>query len=218
MNPQNQENLQTEAPQNDIPQWLATADKFRFNMPEEKEYPWLTFLLDAYALIDASVQNAIDIKVEQGKNLACKEGCAYCCSQLVPITPAEAMGIRLTFNKFLPKVERERLLPQLNEHAGNNEWKDGQCPFLVDNSCSIYTFRPIACRRYAVFNKACSSMEDIINVADDEGLNPDRAALYAALAHTSPIYESLGMTEKGKTLTFDNFKQLFVDIREVKWG
>ncbi len=218
MNPQNQENLQTESQQHEIPQWLATADRFRFNMPEEKEYPWLTFLLDAYALIDASVQNAIDSKIDQGKSLACKEGCTYCCSQLVPITPAEAMGIRLTFNKFLPKVERERLLPQLSEHAGNNEWKDGQCPFLVDSSCSIYTFRPIACRRYAVFNKACSSMEDIINVADDEGLNPDRAALYAALAHTSPIYESLGMTEKGKTLTFDNFKQLFVDIREIKWG
>ncbi len=201
----------------EIPSWLARADFFRFNMPyEEEKYPWLSFLLDAYALIDASVEEAINRHKEDGKTVACKMGCSHCCSQIVPITPAEAMGIRLVVNELLPKAEREPLQLQLKEHDGTIEYKEGQCPFLVDNYCAIYQFRPIACRRYAVFNTACTSKADIENIQED-GLNPDRAALYAALAHTSPIYESIGMTEKGAVLSFDNFKELFVDLREIKW-
>ncbi len=202
----------------EIPQWLSRADYFRFNMPfEEEKYPWLSFLLDAFALIDASVEEATKKHEEKGKKVACKVGCSYCCSQVVPITPAEAMGIRLVVNELLPKSEREPLQKQLAEHAGNFEWKNGQCPFLLDSFCSIYQFRPIACRRYAVFNQACQSKEDIENIQED-GLNPDRAALYAALAHTSPIYESIGMTEKGTVLSFENFKELFVDLREISWN
>ncbi len=199
----------------EIPAWLAKADIFRFNMPEEQKYPWLSFLLDAYALIDASVQNAIEEASENKKTLACKEGCYTCCQQLVPITPAEAMGIRLTVNEFLPKAEREPLLEQLQAHEGNAEWNDGTCPFIKEGSCAIYAFRPIACRRSLITGLQCNERDDDLL---EDALIPDRAALYAALAHTSPIYESIGMTEKGTVLSFENFKELFVDIRSVNWA
>ncbi len=187
-------------------------------MPEEQAQPWLSFLLDAYAIVDASIQEALDLAITEGKKHICKEGCSYCCFQTIPLTPVEAMGIRFTINKLLPKIEREAIKAQLALHAGNKDWNNGQCPFLLNNSCAIYPFRPIPCRRYIVLNTLCESpQEDVFTTRPSDILDSDRAALYAALAHTSPVYASLGITEKGKVLSFDNFKQLFVDIREVDW-
>ncbi len=202
----------------DIAIWLEKANKLRLNLPEESQNPWLSFLLDAYAIIDASLQEAKEREKKKNKKIACSEACTYCCSQAIPISPAEAMGIRLTIQKLLPKAEREKLIPQLIEQNGTINWKNGQCPFLVDNLCSIYLVRPVGCRRYLVLNNPCTTYsEDVIKKRPDDFLYSDKAAMYAAYAHTSPIYASLGISEKGKTLTFDNFKKLFVDIRTIKW-
>ncbi len=204
--------------ENDFPTWLKRASDFRLNMPEEAAQPWLSFLLDAYAIVDASIQEALDTAIANENKHVCKEGCSHCCHQIIPLTPVEAMGIRFTINKLLPKIEREAIQEQLRAHAGTKEWNNGQCPFLLEERCAIYPFRPIPCRRYIVLNTLClSPKEDIFKTRPKDLLDSDRAALYAALAHTSPVYSSLGITEKGKVLSFDNFKQLFVDIREVDW-
>ncbi len=199
----------------EMPTWLSKADSLRFIMPEEQKYPWLNFLLDAYALVDASTQAAIE---ESEEKIACTHNCAYCCYQYVPVSPAEAMGIRLTIHAFLPRAEREPLLVQLAQYKGDTKTtdeKNEQCPFLIDNYCAIYAFRPMACRRVLRAVRTCTSVEDFFQ--QQNVVSPDPAALYAALAHTSPIYESLGITEEGKILTFDSFQNLFVDIRTIDW-
>ncbi len=204
--------------QEEFPSWLTRATDFRLNMPEEQAQPWLSFLLDAYAIVDASIDDAIELAKSNNNKHICEEGCVHCCFQTIPITPVEAMGIRYAINKLLPRIEREAIQKQLLEQEGNKEWNKGQCPFLLENRCSIYPLRPIPCRRYLVLNTRClSPQEDVFTTRPKDILDSDRAALYAALAHTSPVYSSLGITEKGKVLSFDNFKQLFVDIREVDW-
>ena len=70
----------------------------------------------------------------------CKKGCSYCCHVDVGITIIEAQYIALnTGHKYTPVKKRQ--------HKGYHKTKT-PCPFLVDDNCSIYEFRPLACRMF----------------------------------------------------------------------
>ena len=69
----------------------------RMSFPdEESRFPWLSMLLDSYAIIDEGISAAI-VKQETGRNikLACKEGCDICCrvNKDIPVYPIELVGI-----------------------------------------------------------------------------------------------------------------------------
>jgi Fe-S-cluster containining protein len=82
---------------------------------------------------------------------ACRKGCAHCCRITVAVSRAEAQ-----------MIAKETGRP-LNRQAGaftvenQNDFTDPKarlaaagfgkpCPFLKDEACSIYAFRPLACR------------------------------------------------------------------------
>jgi hypothetical protein len=99
---------------------------------------------------------------------------------MVPISPAEAFGIRQTLASLPPsrrkKIERKiatainrlqaaDLLDKLRQRAALSEpeLKDLDrayfaaqipCPFLENESCGIYAERPLACREYLVTSPA----------------------------------------------------------------
>ena len=104
----------------------------------------------------------------------CGPGCGACCKQLVPVTDPE-IGYLQRLVSSLP-VDLRSLIRKRAEQAtsalgGMNvdphelcnrtksdlrafgvKWfgLDIACPFLVDESCSIYEHRPLICREYAV--------------------------------------------------------------------
>lgn len=125
---------------------------------------------------DAFVAYAADRSAAAGKPVSCTKGCGACCRQLVPLAPAEARRLAALveelpepqrsevagrFEEALRKVEEAGLLPALD---GRVKWGAEEavgvgmayfrlgipCPFLRDESCSIYAERPIACREYLV--------------------------------------------------------------------
>jgi Fe-S-cluster containining protein len=131
-----------------------------------------TFRALANAVVDLGVEKA---RLE-GETVSCARGCGACCRQLVPISPAEAAAIRELVEglpaerratiegRFARARERlsragflERLLGTLPLDAGAYD-RFGldyfhlgiPCPFLEDESCSIYEDRPIICREYLV--------------------------------------------------------------------
>lgn len=69
---------------------------------------------------------------------SCNRGCCFCCKYDVLITKFEAMyislktGINLRNNSF-------------------SFYNNTYCPFLKNNVCSIYNFRPLICRSYHVY-------------------------------------------------------------------
>lgn len=68
--------------------WL----NFRVSFPkEEKAVPWLSSLLDAYAMIDASVFMALET---EKRSAACKKGCSLCCFHHIPLTYLELFGVQ----------------------------------------------------------------------------------------------------------------------------
>lgn len=84
----------------------------------------------------------------------CKRGCSACChmATMVSLPEAEVMakaiGVKMTMPKSWPYydtrtgsefVERDKFAHSFHEHRN-------PCTFLVDNECSIYENRPLACR------------------------------------------------------------------------
>jgi Fe-S-cluster containining protein len=80
--------------------------------------------------------------------VACKKGCAFCCHLWVSVTAPEAI--------YISKRLRQRGEPVLDRvkaaHLQTRDFPFGgrrppvPCPMLRDNACSIYDFRPKACR------------------------------------------------------------------------
>jgi Fe-S-cluster containining protein len=100
--------------------------------------------------------------------VSCRAGCAACCRQLVPVSPPEAFYLA---SLVTPEVEakfdeaRERLdssplgralnAPTISEARALEialayPRLRIDCPFLVEERCSIYDGRPMTCREYYV--------------------------------------------------------------------
>jgi Fe-S-cluster containining protein len=127
---------------------------------------------------------------EKGKKISCKAGCGACCRQLVPIAEMETFHlrdlleampdtrkteIRARFTAALERLEKAGLLEAVRKadklaleekRALGNEYFKLQiaCPFLVEESCSIHTDRPISCREYLVTSppENCARPQDNI--------------------------------------------------------
>jgi Fe-S-cluster containining protein len=126
----------------------------------------------AESFVAAAVANATD----EGRTVSCRKGCGACCRQLVPISELEARRIgevvaelpeprrtqvRARFEAARARLDAAGLL-ELLEQPGRIPAADARtfglryftqgipCPFLEDESCSIYEERPIACREYLV--------------------------------------------------------------------
>ena len=164
----------------------STYARFRIGLPRlERRYPWLSLILDCYAVIDASVEAAINLA--PGKP-ACKEGCASCCCQPIPLTPLEAAGMKLYVRNEMPAATQGILVTRL----ASKDPADTRCPFLLAGSCAIYQLRPVACRRYMVLGQPCLEDEDATATRPGDILRPSRAALRFAMALTLPYYAALG--------------------------
>lgn len=108
---------------------------------------------------------------------ACQKGCATCCTRSVTMTtlegrmirahlvaqgrraemggtafaPSPSQTIQLTTNGFVgAHLQGEAV----EEPAG---WDMRPCPFLAENSCTIYAVRPFGCRLFASRNPCAQS-------------------------------------------------------------
>jgi len=132
------------------------------------------------ALAENIVSVAVSEQEAQGRKITCKKGCGACCRQLVPVSASEARRIR-DYLEEMPEPRRTELkrrfaaarealreaeiLPRLmcGEGLSREElfslgldyFRLGiPCPFLEEESCSIYAERPISCRQYLVTSPA----------------------------------------------------------------
>ena len=140
------------------------------------EVPMESLLPALRTTADAFVSYAARVSEESGKPVSCAKGCGACCRQLVPVAHAEARRLGALVEE-LPEPRRSRVKERFAEAVrrveeggllaaleGRQDWGRGEaagiglayfrlrvdCPFLEDESCSIYEERPIACREYLV--------------------------------------------------------------------
>ena len=180
---------------------------YRFHAPQqERRHPWLSLLLDAYALIDASVADAVTKAQEP---LACKAGCMECCIQPIPLLPLEVLGL-VCFLREMDKGQAARHVLALPP-------ENSACPFLCSGNCLVYPLRPITCRRFLVCGIPCAPGEDPVATRPHHMLHPDKKMLAAALAVTAPYYKEQGLLHKERPSP-QEFLRLTVTAQTVPWA
>jgi len=129
----------------------------------------------ALELTNILVNRARSREEKQGRHISCQAGCGACCRQMVPLSAPEAFYLAELL-KSLPSEHRKEVIRRFE---GVVKELDGQelidelldphycddvvlpiakryfslslpCPFLVEESCSIHSHRPVACREYNV--------------------------------------------------------------------
>lgn len=138
----------------------------------------------ARRLIDADSNRFID---DPTIEVSCRAGCSACCSQPVPVTPAEVRAALGAIERLDPdlqsrvwaRVERNDAAlaaagvdestfgnagsdRAARDHAVMQYFRlDLPCPLLEDGVCSIRDDRPLACREYLVTSdpSLCSPAE-----------------------------------------------------------
>ena len=147
----------------------------KFSVPDRSLGP--NELLPFYrAMSEGLMSLAVHEAKARGHQVSCKAGCGACCRQLVPISPIEARHlarlvesmpeprrseIAARFAQAREQLEAAGLMPRLSnpQDAPPEQMRELNleywalripCPFLENESCSIYHDRPIACREYLV--------------------------------------------------------------------
>ena len=142
----------------------------------------------AQALAESIVARAVHATEANGQAISCRKGCGACCRQVVPVSQPEARQIaELVANLPEPRrsvvesrfaAAREQLartdLPRRMAHADELDDTTRQslavdyfrqgiaCPFLEDESCSIYEDRPLVCREYLVTTPAANCAQPTV--------------------------------------------------------
>jgi len=88
--------------------------------------------------------------------LACKEGCNYCCYLRVEVFIPEVFRIKYYLEKNLSSEALSEIKLAISATAkrarglSTKEYSIAQipCPLLINNRCSIYSVRPGMCRKY----------------------------------------------------------------------
>lgn len=97
-----------------------------------------------------------------GPPLACKKGCSWCCSLEVKVSPPELFWIadylRTSMTTDAMVALRQRIAEIVGPVAKLSSYDRSvsgiPCPLLVDNACSVYEARPLACRGWNSTNES----------------------------------------------------------------
>ena len=152
--------------------------RLKLKLPTVARTP-LDILRPIFQVADAIHSRSEETMAASGRSVTCAAGCAACCRQLVPISRWEALHLasvvrampsarrkRVTgrFTAAIRRLEAAGLLsriangfanhahePEVLEALQREYWAQQiPCPFLEDETCSVYQNRPLACRQYMV--------------------------------------------------------------------
>lgn len=121
--------------------------------------------------------------------VACKRSCSDCCRINVTITSLEAKQLAEASGRPA-RVITSDIKHDVDQYAGH------ECPFLVNNLCSVYEHRPYACRQHAMF------------LPTAEACNPD--ICYEIQA---PFVHFLGMERASREIGSES-DRVVADIRD----
>ena len=130
-----------------------------------------------------------DLKLEsyfknQSNFILCKKGCSACCAN--GDYPISELELRFLMCGFADLDSKTKIRIQQNF---KNMVKGGQCPFLLESECSIYSHRPIICRVHGL-SYLCKNNVVKVPYCVNAGLN--YSSVYADNELTTePIQENL---------------------------
>ncbi len=134
------------------------------------------------------IQMASTADTKAGNKISCAKGCSACCSQLVPISPAEAFMLFEMVRSFplnrktailekfaqtnnrlgMADFEERYLSLKQDKHRVEKMGREYQrlglpCPFLEEDACSIHPNRPTACREFLATTPASNCIDPFLS-------------------------------------------------------
>ena len=181
---------------------------------DEARLPWLGLLLSMYHTTDQGVAQGIRHAERQGRTLACARGCAACCRSHsdIPVYPLELAGIAWFVTEQVSGELRKKLQQQLAQYKANPS-----CPFLVDEACVIHPLRPMACRHFNVFDRACAEGEDAFHTRREDVLTPVAFHKNKALAMMLRHHQVPTEAEREAQVANGGVHRLAQSLRELRW-
>ena len=89
---------------------------------------------------------------KQAPFIKCKKGCTYCCKEgEYPLSELEYVNLMLYYNT-LPSEIRGIINQNISNLIEQDRQKFYECPFLVNECCSVYPARPILCRSFGLIS------------------------------------------------------------------
>ncbi|MFC2138468.1 YkgJ family cysteine cluster protein [Bacteroidota bacterium] len=139
-----------------------------------------TISKNTYKIIDDLLSLFSDRCKEEKKKIACKEGCAWCCHQTVMVLPFEVFYIinylytKISFDDI--KIIKDRTIEK-NKKTSKMLAMDyihhkEKCPFLENETCLVYEYRPMACRIY---------LSSAVDTCIHEFRNPKKVNIFPSL-------------------------------------
>lgn len=114
--------------------WINTIDEIAFSIANENS--------SAKSKMAKLLKLGTRLSNSIGEHSACAgNGCSFCCHQAVMITDLEAERIRALTNR-----DYKLSFPPYKPREDVKRFYGVPCIFLRENSCSIYSERPLACR------------------------------------------------------------------------
>ena len=186
------------------------------SVKDTKKYQWLYWLKKAYELADSQTAKTIKLRNKNARpKIVCTKGCAACCyNPAVPIVPVELQGISWFSCEIMDKDNQNKLIQNLLGRQNTTK-----CPFLINEHCSIYPLRPLACRHFLMTNQKCQPYEDITvsRPQDMVVLNPKECSKVATLmfrAEGKPALESRRLAQQ--KMLFEKTVQMHdIDLNDL---
>lgn len=173
----------------------------------------------AYAFFDSIFSLLSEQIVESGQVIHCSPKCSHCCKQIILSNPFEAalIGIEILgdsekqadFEKNYKRWDSEtRVLRDKFsawiENKINNNVDDGSfnasefvatCPFLIDDLCQVYRWRPYGCRSYLALSEMCKYPVMPTQIAGRQGIGVGMSTTYhnKRMKLLSVLWEQFGI-------------------------
>lgn len=139
---------------------------------------------------------------EQAEFICCKKGCSACCKKGdYPISEIELRYLMLAFSSLNNDI---KAVVQKNFSVMQ---KGAQCPFLINNECSVYEYRPIICRVHGLAY-LCKNNVAKLPYCANTALNYSKVYKDGIL-QIEPIKENLDSQNLLKGVNFGEIRDLY---------
>ncbi len=157
-----------------LPTGTAVADKVltRLNTAWNKSKSASPADADRYRALLLVADAEIGEMTAQAGDIPCRLGCNYCCKdERIVLTEKEAVLTIQHVEQELGAEQKAKVVASILAAAPTSDQASVPCAFLIDERCSIYASRPLACRSY--FSRSVSSCHDFFV---DKSKTPQRFA------------------------------------------
>lgn len=134
---------------------------------------------------------------QQKPYICCQKGCAKCCQTgEYPFSEVEFRLLQLGVAKLSPELQKKIFdkIPQIKAAKAQSNEKvfTYECPFLINNECSVYLYRGIICRTFGLMSVGAGSRPKIPFCAH-EGLNYSNVLNKETDVISSELYKKLNL-------------------------